>query len=128
VRILITGAPGTGKSTLAVTLQKIFDYPLLHTDSTIDMGWSERSELVATWFDHEGPWIIEGVVVPRALRKWILGRPGETKTEDLPFDKYIYIYSQRRALEKPGQKSMATTVRELSESYRTLIGDKWVSL
>ena len=40
-------------------------------DDLIDTHeWSAASAEVARWLDDEGPWIIEGVAMSRALRKW----------------------------------------------------------
>lgn len=64
-RIVIIGWPKSGKTTLARTFGTFRS-----TDSVMDRGWSEASEIVATWFDAPGSWVIEGVAVPRALRKW----------------------------------------------------------
>jgi hypothetical protein len=69
-RILITGPSGSGKTYLADALGLIEDAAVWHTDDAAKLGWSEASEEVAGWFDRPGPWIIEGVAVPRALRKW----------------------------------------------------------
>lgn len=42
-----------------------------HTDDLIGkLDWSAASAEVATWLDEPGPWVIEGVSVSRALRKW----------------------------------------------------------
>jgi hypothetical protein len=69
-RILITGPSGSGKTYLADALGLIEDAAVWHTDDAAKLGWSEASEEVAGWLDRPGPWIIEGVAVPRALRKW----------------------------------------------------------
>jgi hypothetical protein len=83
-RIAITGWPKTGKSTLAAKMGGGRS-----TDDTIEMGldWSAGSAEVATWFDKPGPWIIEGVAIPRALRKWKEAHPGERP----PIDKLIVL-------------------------------------
>jgi adenylate kinase family enzyme len=67
MRILIAGVPRSGKTTLANQLER----SARHTDDLIGArDWSAASAEVATWFDAPGPWVIEGVAVPRALRKW----------------------------------------------------------
>jgi len=45
--------------------------------------WSESSLIASTWFDALGPWICEGVVMPRALRKWLARTGGDQKPADL---------------------------------------------
>lgn len=70
IKILITGGPRTGKTTLGKQLAEQYNVPLLHTDDAIEgRSWSEASAEVATWIERDGPWIIEGVAVPRTMRK-----------------------------------------------------------
>ena len=68
-RIAIAGGPRTGKTTAASTLPGA----ALHTDDVMHLGWSAASQEASTWFDRTGDVVVEGVAVPRALRKW-LGR------------------------------------------------------
>ncbi len=66
-RIAITGAPQCGKTTLAKT---ITDRPVLHSDDFKHLAWSDASQVMADKANAiEGPLIVEGVAVPRALRK-----------------------------------------------------------
>lgn len=114
-RILITGGPRTGKTTLADKLQATGltanpPGPMLrHTDDLIAQcthlgkeGWSEASRLASEWLNEPGPWIIEGVAVCRALRKWREAHPGEPP----PVDKVIRLTMPHVALTK-GQAAMA---------------------
>lgn len=77
-RIAIAGGPRTGKTTAASTLPGA----ALHTDDVMRLGWSAASQEVSTWFDRPGDVVVEGVAVPRALRKWLkrnpVGMPVET--------------------------------------------------
>lgn len=80
-RIVVAGGPRTGKSTLAVRLSERHGLDYRPADSLIKQladehypereRWSEASRRVSHWFDDPGKWIIEGVAVPRALRKWL---------------------------------------------------------
>lgn len=76
--IAITGGPGTGKTTVAREAAERYGRPVRHTDDLIvDFDWSQASDHASRWFDEPGPWIIEGVAVPRALRKWLAAHPGK---------------------------------------------------
>ncbi len=102
-RICITGGPRTGKTTMAdaMWLERcrpgilaVDHGPVRHTDDLIaelahlgNDAWSEASRLVSLWLDEPGPWIIEGVAVSRALRKWKDAHPGEPP----PVDRVIYL-------------------------------------
>jgi hypothetical protein len=55
----------------------------MHTDDLIALGWSEASAAVIPWISRPGPWIIEGVAVPRALRKWFAANPTGKPAPDL---------------------------------------------
>lgn len=81
MRILIAGVPRSGKSTLADELGAANKLKPLHTDDHIGLGWSESSAAVAAQIRRPGPWIIEGVAVPRALRKWLAANEGRPADE-----------------------------------------------
>ncbi len=99
-RICITGGPRTGKTTLAGELG-VRDYEsrigrvapdVRHTDDLIGkLDWSAASAEAATWLDAPAPWIIEGVAVSRALRKWREQHPGERP----PVDRVIFLRGAR---------------------------------
>jgi hypothetical protein len=90
MRIAIIGWPGTGKTTLA---QKMGGGR--STDEAMGLGWSEASQEVSTWLDAPD-WIIEGVALPRALRKWKERNPGK----EPPIDRIILMTKRYRELEK----------------------------
>lgn len=115
-RVCIAGGPKTGKTTLSQNLhesslvldprflatQSRWTVPVRHTDDTLTAGlsWSEGSALVATWLNEPGPWIIEGVAVPRALRKWLTRHDGE------PCDVVYWLGIIGHVQLTPGQASM----------------------
>jgi dephospho-CoA kinase len=103
-RICITGGPRTGKTTRA-DMSGGISGPVLHTDALIQThAWSEASQVVSEWFGDPGPWVIEGVAVPRALRKWLRAHP-----EGRPCDVVLYLETPRVKL-TPGQATMAAGV------------------
>lgn len=93
-RILIVGGVGVGKSTYAdlererLGLQRFMctdslaqasrtgrAHPnAIHTPDQLE--WSDTSQWVADyWLSQNGPWVIEGIAVYRALRKWREANP-----------------------------------------------------
>lgn len=97
-RIVILGGPKTGKTTLARKLDEQCNHQpcgsLRMTDDLIHLGWSEASQAASLWFDEPGPWIIEGVAIVRALRKWRDQHPGERP----PVDRVIRLTTPHVAL------------------------------
>lgn len=73
MRIAITGWADSGKTQLAAELCLAHPASLVfHTDDYIDRDdYHACSETVSHLFDETGPWIIEGIKVPNALRKWV---------------------------------------------------------
>lgn len=66
-RIAITGASGSGKTTLC---QRVNGRDVVHGDDYMHLGWSESSQKMADVVNAiHGPLVVEGVQVPRALRK-----------------------------------------------------------
>lgn len=71
-RVCIVGGSKTGKSTLADRLGGEPGVKLFRSDDLIaSHAWSEASAEVANWMSEPPPWILEGVAVVRALRKWL---------------------------------------------------------
>ncbi len=81
-RILVAGWPRVGKTTFANDIGLRERIAVRHTDDLIGLhDWSEASAVVSTWIEDPGPWCIEGVTIPRALRKWL-----ERNTHGAPAD------------------------------------------
>jgi hypothetical protein len=110
-RTAIAGVPRAGKSTLADKMGGGHS-----TDELIDLGWSEASLEASYWFDEPGPWVVEGMAVPRALRKW-LGRNPTGK----PCDRLIWLGDPYEK-QVPGQAAMGvgavTVMREIMPEMR----------
>jgi len=106
VRLLIAGVPRSGKTTLAAlradeASRAGAPLEVRHTDDLIGrFDWSGASAEVATWFGRSGDWIVEGVAVGRALRKWFAAR------QDAPCDVVVWMPRPRFALSS-GQLTMA---------------------
>jgi adenylate kinase family enzyme len=102
MRIAIAGVPKSGKTTFATGICRDQGINCMHTDDLInECEWSELSARVAEWFDISGDLIVEGVAVPRALRKWLTAHP-----EGKPCDEVIWMGKPFEELSK-GQVSMA---------------------
>ena len=105
-RLIIVGGPHVGKTTLAKRLKDELGITnTKHSDDVKHLGWSESSEFASKWFNERGEWIIEGVQMARALRKWLKANPKTPLDADLvvlnrPFDTLV-----------EGQESMAKGVR-----------------
>lgn len=119
-RIAIVGGPRTGKTTSAVRLAQWDAWPgcqVLHADSVIHLGWSEASAEVANWLEEPGGIIVEGVAVPRALRKW-LGRDLPGKPVDI-----VAILTRPFIALTPGQERMAKGVATVLAEIRPDLED-----
>ncbi len=117
-RTVIAGGPRTGKSTLARQLASemglqpnsesndglgAYGYGLAVRSTDELLGrkdWSESSAEVALWMDRPGPWILEGVVMPRALRKWLAAHPTGS-----PCDEVWYV-REAKVPQTRGQAAM----------------------
>ena len=97
LRIVIAGGPSAGKTTLA---KQFGILNTKHTDDVKALPWSEASDEVARWFNAPGAWVIEGVTVARALRKWLADNP-----TGKPADMAIFVEGARLELTS-GQEAM----------------------
>lgn len=121
-RICITGGPRTGKTTLAEYIGNALHIQnVRHTDDVMHLGWSAASEAVAAWFNAPGPWIIEGVAVSRALRKWRAAHPGEPP----PVDRVIYLEHAHEPLSR-GQYRMSVGVETVHAEIEEWLADHGV--
>ncbi len=93
--IAIAGFPLAGKTTLAAKLGEELGRDTMSTDSLLglDLSWSELSEFTAGWFETMDDVVIEGVAVPRALRKWL-----DTHDQGKPCEKVIWLESPKALL------------------------------
>ena len=102
MRIGIFGAPDSGKSSFADRLGGDPGVTLYRTDHYIELGWSVASQKVCDLLTADtGPLVVEGVAVPRALRKWL-----RANAEGRPLDALVYMATSFRQNDK-GQAAMA---------------------
>jgi adenylate kinase family enzyme len=121
-RICITGGPRTGKTTFAVALGKLSNVGVSHTDDTrFAASWSEQSDLVASWLDVDGPWIIEGVAVPRALRKWLAAHPWDSATYPAPRPCDVVYWLHKTVAER--SKGQATMAKAVETVWREVVDE-----
>jgi hypothetical protein len=120
VRLLITGGVGSGKTTLTEKTWAKSGGRVMHTDDLIEVyDWSGVSDHVARhWFNEPGPWIIEGVAIPRALRKYQLANPHLPP----PCDRIIVLTDQHKDLNQR-QEAMSRTVYEHMSDLSYWLGD-----
>ena len=124
-RICITGGPKTGKTSLARDLmerERIAIGCSFHTDDLMELGWSEASQAACAWLDTPGPWIVEGVAVSRALRKWRDQHPDAPP----PVDRVIFLttpHVERLA----GQVAMARGVQTVHDEIEPWLNEHGIT-
>ena len=107
MRVCIAGGPQVGKTTLGKELTSLSRteesyIQLRSTDALVlDLDWHEQSVFVLAWLDDVGPWVIEGVPVIRALRKWLKNHP-----EGKPCDTLYWRFAARGKRSR-GQETLA---------------------
>lgn len=120
-RIIVAGGPKTGKTTLATRLAKSLSVAPRCTDEAMDLGWSESSAAVATWFAAE-EFVIEGVACARALRKWLAANP-----DGKPCDK-LYMLTIPHAELTNGQSAMAKGIATVFAEIQWQLIDRGVEI
>jgi len=121
MRTIIIGGPMSGKSTYASKLgvphyctdPKSLSREVLPNATYLPegLGWSEGSEFIEReWFTNPGPWVIEGVAVVRALRKFIKNNPGLSPS-DQPCEEIIFMHGGKTTSQ--GQDSMIKSINTI---------------
>ena len=107
-RIAITGPPSSGKTTIADAI----GLDVRNTDDLIERGWDEAIEGVVDWLSDKDSEIIEGAIVPHALRRWMARYPAGK-----PVDRAVYLGSSWEEL-TDGQASFAKSIRTVWEDIQ----------
>lgn len=131
-RVIIVGGPRCGKSTIARTYAAR-GVPVFCGDPASlakqrepgvtylpeGLAWSEGSAHVAAeWFGRPGPWVCEGQIMARALRKWT--------GDGNPADHIVVLRDHHPgAAPTPGQRAMHKAVmtvwREIEHKFLPLL-------
>ena len=127
-RILMVGGPMRGKSTYA----RRFRVPRMCTDARSmvrdpdpdteylpeGLEWSAASAYVAEhWMTRPGPWLIEGVAVARALRKWYAVH------DEAPAER-VLLFVRPAATPTDGQERMAAGVMKAWHEVEARLRDR----
>lgn len=100
-RVAIVGGPRTGKTTYARKLAAKLELPLVSTDDFIPLGWSGSGAKAAAVIARARRLLIEGVTVPRALRRLLEDHPRRRPVERL------IILGRPKIKRTKGQEAMA---------------------
>jgi hypothetical protein len=140
VRTVILGGPGSGKSTLATELSagavpvfcgdpaskaKVLVDGVNYLPEGIPFAGDDGAAawIAGNWFTMPGPWILEGHVMARALRRW-----ARDHYNGVPCDRIIVLTGQHRADPLKGQlamgKAVATVWAEISWRFATITEER----
>lgn len=117
MRGVIIGIPASGKTTLANRLAEESGIPLFHTDDLLPCEWDVAPEGVIAWMcEKPAPWLIEGVTVARALKRWV------KRFSYAPCDRAIVLHTDFLGSGRRVGKGLATTTwRAWAEAEPRLI-------
>jgi hypothetical protein len=98
------GGPKTGKTTLA---NRVDDRLVFHTDDYRHLPWSDVPHAIIRDLAGKDTFILEGVQVPRTLRK------------GLSVDAIVYMTRPKVRDRRPRQSSMDKAVRTVFDEWRS---------
>lgn len=121
MRTVIIGGPQCGKSTYASSLgvphfcadpKSLVKSPI-NSVTYLPEGipWGMDSQyVIEAWMSKPGPWVIEGVGIVRALRKWLARYPAHIN----PADQIIYFTNPHPSVQRlPGQNAMEKGIQSI---------------
>jgi hypothetical protein len=124
-RVVIVGGCRLGKSTLARSLGlpifcgdpsdkvKDFERGVTYLPSGLGFGSEASRWIVDNWLPMPGPWVLEGHVAARVLRKWLrLDVPNDDQREVYPCDRVILLSNDPWVELLPGQARLNDSVAE----------------
>lgn len=113
-RIVVAGGPRTGKTTLAKELGSRLGARVRSTDSLIAAhDWSAASDEVGRWLDGDGSWIVEGVAVVRAIRKWLARASGPVPFAVVWLERPVVAQTRAQAAMHKGCETVWAEVRPM---------------
>lgn len=137
-RILIVGGVGVGKTTLANQERERLGLQLFRCTDTLpqasktgrthpsavyapdNLEWSDLSQWVSEfWLPIHGPWVIEGIAVCRALRKWRQANPDAMP----PCTKVIWLTEPQMRL-----SDRQVTMSDTHDDHLTELLEEWPEL
>lgn len=75
-RAVITGVPGAGKTLLSAEAEAAMGVECWHTDDhAMRWDWRQLESLACERLHADGPWLLEGHHMVRALRAWLAENP-----------------------------------------------------
>lgn len=118
MKIVISGASGTGKTTKSLELAKDLGIPVRHTDEFVGLPREEQHRRTAQLLDSDEDCIIEGVNVAGGLREWHRSHPGRRA----PVDKLIVLTKPKRPITK-GQRVQKKGIDTIHRQIRNWVDD-----
>lgn len=137
MRVVIVGGPSRGKSTLAHVLHERHGWPVFCGDPAskvlhqkpyttylpegLDFAGDHGAAayIAGTWLESPGPWICEGHVMARVLRRWV--NDADINPHRWPCDRIIVLDRAAHRPTSPGQEAMHKGVmkvwREVEDYY-----------
>jgi hypothetical protein len=93
-----------------------------YLDAGMGMDSASSRYIVDNWIPMPGPWVLEGHIMARVLRKWLDDEqgthdPAELEARGWPCDRIIVLEEQRQELDLlPGQTRLhKTTMKQWAE-------------